>query len=124
MRDPMMLGFVTLACTYYLVLALVGLCTRPPRVRECALPTHTFAIVIPAHDEQETIGIALDSCAALDYPNDLFRVHVIADNCADDTARVAALHGACVHQRDDLLHTGKGPALEWGLKRILADSAD
>jgi len=115
-----LLGFSTVACTYYLVLALVGLFSRRPPVLESEQPTHTFLIVIPAHDEAETIGMALESCAALNYPANMFRVHVIADNCSDSTADVAAQGGARVHVRHDLLRRGKGPALEWGLKRILA----
>jgi 1,2-diacylglycerol 3-beta-glucosyltransferase len=116
-----LLSFATLVCAYYLVLALVGLFGRRPALRERQTPTHTFLIVIPAHDEEETIGTALRSCAALNYPVNMFRVHVIADNCSDQTAAVAARYGARVHVRHNPAERGKGPALRWGLERILAN---
>jgi 1,2-diacylglycerol 3-beta-glucosyltransferase len=115
-----LLSFATLACAYYLVLALVGLASRRKPVRESECPAHTFLIVIPAHNEAEMIGETLDSCKALNYPANMVRVHVIADNCTDRTAEVAAQHGVRVHVRQEPQRRGKGPALEWGLKRILA----
>jgi cellulose synthase/poly-beta-1,6-N-acetylglucosamine synthase-like glycosyltransferase len=114
-----LLSFATLVCAYYLFLALIGLYASRPPVRASEQPTHTFLIVIPAHDEENTIDTALTSCTGLDYPANMFRVHVIADNCSDRTAPVAARHGARVHVRNNPAEKGKGPALEWGLKRIL-----
>ncbi|MEO6123071.1 MAG: glycosyltransferase family 2 protein [Ilumatobacteraceae bacterium] len=72
-----------------------------------------FAVVIPAHDEQDTIGRTLASLANSSYPSGLFAVHVVADNCSDATAEVAAGFGVLVHVRDDPSSRGKGPALNW-----------
>ena len=49
-------------------------------------PLTRFAIIIPAHDEAELIGSTLDALGAVDYPQELYDVVVIADNCADETA--------------------------------------
>src|SRR5438477_4685586 len=83
------------ATAYYWVLAAVALLRRPndsipdvPQVR--------FTVVIPAHDEEPGIAATLRSCRDLDYPADLFRVVVIADNCTDGTAAVARRQGADV----------------------------
>ena len=56
----------------------------------------------------------------MDYPPDLYRVHVVADNCTDGTAAVAVRFGASAHERFDDRHRGKGAALNWLIPRVLA----
>lgn len=73
----------------------------------------TFAILVPAHDEAAMIGRTLESFAALDYPAARFTVHVVADNCTDETADIVRRSGFTVHERDDIETPGKGPALNW-----------
>ena len=79
---------------------------------------HRFAILVPAHDEEALIGDTVRSMVEVDYPADLFTVHVVADNCHDDTANVARVAGATAHQRDEPERPGKGPALGWLLDRL------
>ena len=52
------------------------------------------------------------------------RLLVVADNCTDDTAAVAAAAGAEVIARNDPEKIGKGYALEWGLQHLSADPPD
>src|SRR5262249_18472589 len=52
------------------------------------------------------------------------RVLVVADNCTDDTAVVAAAAGAEVTVRHDLMRVGKGYALDWGLRHLSVDPPD
>jgi 1,2-diacylglycerol 3-beta-glucosyltransferase len=54
----------------------------------------------------------------LDYPAELFAVHVVADNCSDRTAEFGRQGGAIVHERFDKTLKGKGYALEWLLQQI------
>lgn len=49
----------------------------------------------------------------MDYPEELFRLVVIADNCTDETARVARSAGAEVLERRDPSRKSKGHALRW-----------
>ena len=79
---------------------------------------HRFVIVVPAHDEARLIGSTVASLRGLDYPEDLFRIHVIADNCSDATAEIARGAGAEVHVRFAPDKRGKGPALQWLLQRL------
>jgi cellulose synthase/poly-beta-1,6-N-acetylglucosamine synthase-like glycosyltransferase len=107
---------------YLGVLTLFGLprCRRRPVSR---VPASRFAIVVPAHNEAVGIGATLDSFRALDYPSDLYSVHVVADNCTDDTAAVVGRHGWSAHERFAPDDPGKGPALNWVYDRLVADSA-
>jgi 1,2-diacylglycerol 3-beta-glucosyltransferase len=83
-----------------------------------------FLILIPAHNEEKLLPVLLRNLADLDYPADHFSVHVIADNCTDQTALVAQQMGAVVHQRTDLEKRGKGYALQWALDKLLKTSND
>lgn len=111
----------TVACLGYLVPALAGARRRRIAPRT---PTHTFAVLVPAHDEERTLPATLRSLARLAYPRELVRVWVVADNCADGTANAARAAGATCAERHDPARKGKGYALAFGLNRVLADPPD
>ena len=79
----------------------------------------TFAIVVPAHNEELVIQKTLKSIFAVDYPRELFDVIVIADNCTDQTANIVRSAGATAYERTNLSLVGKGYALRWGFDTIL-----
>jgi hypothetical protein len=113
-----------LCCAYYLSLAAVRLLAGEPRRPQGTGAAHTFAILIPAHDEEAALPATLRACANLDYPADRYKVYVVADNCDDGTAAVAADAGAVVLERRDDERRGKGHALAWALERILPERPD
>jgi len=113
-----------MVCAYYVFLAAVaGLLPREKRTNRAAA-TPTFAILIPAHNEEAGLPSTLLSCAELDYPADRCQVYVIADNCSDRTAAVAREAGVVCLERHDLERRGKGQALAWALERILPHGHD
>jgi cellulose synthase/poly-beta-1,6-N-acetylglucosamine synthase-like glycosyltransferase len=57
----------------------------------------------------------LASVRALEYPRDLIRAIVVADNCWDDTAGIARAAGVDVIERRNHANVGKGHALAHGL---------
>jgi cellulose synthase/poly-beta-1,6-N-acetylglucosamine synthase-like glycosyltransferase len=101
---------------YFLFLSAIALAAMLSR-RRAELPEgeprSRFLILIPAHDEEEGIATTVASCRAADYPEALFSVLVIADNCTDRTAPVAADAGARVVERFDDLKKSKGYAIEY-----------
>ncbi|MEW6398469.1 MAG: glycosyltransferase family 2 protein [Bacillota bacterium] len=105
-----------LAVSYYYMLTYLGLArpSRPP----AAPPATGFALLIPAHNEEKVLPPLLESIALQEYPRELIEVYVVADNCTDGTARVAARAGATVLERTSPLR-GKGYALQFGLREIL-----
>lgn len=80
----------------------------------------SFAVVVPAHDEELLIEHTLRSLATIDYPKERFRIFVVADNCADQTAMIARKY-ACVLERFDRQRRGKGYALKFAFERIFAE---
>lgn len=83
-----------------------------------------FAVFIPAHNEQNVIQDSLKSILAAHYPSDNFTVHVVADNCTDNTAQCARNAGVNVLERHNLLQRGKQFALEWAFNQIDLDNFD
>lgn len=74
------------------------------------------AAIIPAHDESRNLIPTLLDLKKQLKPTD--RLIVVADNCSDDTAIVAAEAGAEVLKRDNPLKVGKGYALDWAIRAL------
>ncbi len=81
-------------------------------------PTNRFLILVPAHNEERLLPDTLANLRQLDYPQSLYAVHVVADNCTDQTAVIAQQGGAVVHERFNDDQRGKGFALQWLLQRL------
>ena len=77
-----------------------------------------YGVLICARNESAVIGQLLDSIVGQTYPGELVEVFVAADNCTDDTARIARAHGAVVYERQNKLQVGKGYALRFLLGKI------
>jgi cellulose synthase/poly-beta-1,6-N-acetylglucosamine synthase-like glycosyltransferase len=79
----------------------------------------TFAILIPAHNEEVILHKLLESLSQLAYPKELYSVYVIADNCTDKTAALARqFEGVQVYERFNQEKRGKGYALNWMLQQL------
>jgi cellulose synthase/poly-beta-1,6-N-acetylglucosamine synthase-like glycosyltransferase len=78
-----------------------------------------FAVVIPAHNEENSIKSTIESLLKIDYPTDLFNIIVVADNCTDRTYEIGSSLGVTVLKRDNSLKRGKGYALRWCFDIIL-----
>lgn len=103
----------------YLQLLTAAACFAPRKTApRNGPPTSRFVIMVPAHNEEQLLPQLLESLNALDYPRELFSVHVVADNCSDGTAAQAIAHGAIAHERFNTELRGKGYALEWLLQQI------
>ncbi|KQO56673.1 hypothetical protein ASF22_09020 [Methylobacterium sp. Leaf87] len=93
-----------------------------PRSRPSPLPPsrdrRSLAVVVPAHDEERHLGATLDSVRAQLLPDD--RLVVVADNCTDRTAEVAAAAGAEVVVRQNPFARGKGYAMDAGIRHLQA----
>lgn len=116
-------GMALLVPSFYLLLLTVASLFYQSPSRRNHSPKHRFAILVPAHDEETLLPGLLKSLEELDYPPSLRRVYVVADNCSDNTAAVAADYECVVHERSDPEFRSKGYALQWLLERI-ASSGD
>ncbi|KLU61849.1 beta-monoglucosyldiacylglycerol synthase [Peptococcaceae bacterium CEB3] len=104
---------------YHLTFLLFSLHIKRPEVGTPRGPgKSTFAVFVPAHNEQRVIVSSVGSILGADYPHGQFSVFVVADNCTDRTVELARRAGAEVLERKNVLQRGKQFALEWAFQQI------
>ena len=113
---------ITIFYLYQLVISLfsfVKLKDKPYIVNK----KHKFILILPAHNEEAVIENLISSLKELDYPKDLYDIQVIADNCTDNTEKIARDMGTKVFVRTetDPNKKTKGYALQAFLKTLLSD---
>lgn len=118
-----LLVYLGTATLYLLVLAVAFFVLKEPKVSPSA-KLNRFAILIPAHNEELLISRLCESLSAINYPQELHEVFVIADNCSDRTAEICKAYPVNVLQRDDPSHLGKGFALAWALEHFELNKFD
>lgn len=87
---------------------------------------HKFGIVIPARNERDVIASTIKQILASDYPRELFDIYVVADNCTDDTAKIAREAGATVYEHfdSDPKHHKAGYGLQFLFEHLMKDHPD
>lgn len=101
------------ASAYLLLITLLSGRLPPPALSGRRL---RFDVIVPAHNEAQGIVRTITSLKRLDWPQERFRVLVVADNCTDATADIARAAGATVIERCDPDHRGKGRALSFAFQ--------
>src|SRR5262245_59887752 len=77
-------------------LAILAILARPITVL-LSLSTRTqIVVIVPAHNEKSGLTDTVQSLQQLDYPSELVRLLVVADNCEDRTAERAVASRAQV----------------------------
>jgi cellulose synthase/poly-beta-1,6-N-acetylglucosamine synthase-like glycosyltransferase len=116
------IAFGILFCTVVLfveiIAAVIGHLAPRPEEGE----RRPIAVLMPAHNESAVIAAAIRSVLPQLAIHD--RLVVIADNCSDDTAVIAATEGAEVLVRTDFAHRGKGYALDFGVRHLESNPPD
>ncbi|MBX3237300.1 MAG: glycosyltransferase family 2 protein [Nitrospiraceae bacterium] len=114
-----LLGVISFVALYQWLHAIVAMLTqRRPQEQQVDRRTK-FLILIPAHNEEDGLPATLRSLSQLRYPKALVRIVVIADRCADATAKVAREGGALCLERNDG-PGGKGAAMSWAMQQLRA----
>lgn len=103
---------------YLFVISIFGWVKRKEESADNYPPIKRFAIVVAAHNEENVIGSIVRNLANLDYPDHLYDIFVVADNCTDNTYKIAKENGAIAFKRFDDKKRGKGFALEWMFDKI------
>ena len=118
-------AIVWIITIFWLYQILVSLCSlvkikdKPLKV----VKNHKFMAIIPAHNEEAVIGNLIESLKKQDYDKDLYDIYVIADNCTDNTAKIAKEAGAIVYERFNTTKKTKGYALDWFLQQKIKENA-
>lgn len=118
-------ALILIVTVYWVYQFFVSLCSFI-KVKEKPLQVdkqHKFMMVVPAHNEETVVVSLIESLKKLDYPKELYDIFVIADNCTDNTAKVAKESGAIVYERFDEKHKTKGFALQWFFNKKIEEDA-
>lgn len=79
-----------------------------PGTREEALGKTRIAVIMPAKNEEETIGVALRSL--LDQTHKLDQIIVVLGDCKDNTPRIASAY-ALKHREIKIVHKLESPII-------------
>ena len=109
----------TAVSLYLLVLTLLSRAERtgPPESSRQV----RFDVIVPAHNEALLIQATVKNLLKLDWPEDRYRIIVVADNCTDATAKLAHEAGAQVLERHNEKKRGKGYALDYAFQYSLTN---
>ena len=122
LRDAL-IYIITILWAYNFIISLCALVKfkdKPLLVNK----NHKFMAIIPAHNEESVIANLIDSLKEQTYNKELYDIYVIADNCTDNTAKIAKESGAIVYERFNPTKKTKGYALDWFLKQKIKENAD
>lgn len=108
---------------FYLLLMLLILfgMHKKPGVSKASLPF--VSVIVPARNEEGSIGACIDSLLRQNYPPDLFEIIIVNDGSEDRTAEIVESHCArdsrvklLASLTESSLPPGKARALETGLR--------
>ena len=118
-------ALVWIITIFWLYQIVVSLCSLV-KIKDKPLlenKNHRFMAIIPAHNEEAVVGNLVESLRKQNYDKNLYDIYVIADNCTDNTAKIAKEAGAIVYERFDENKKTKGYALDWFLKQKIKEKA-
>jgi len=110
---------LTICFGYQIVYALLGVFIHQKKMT--TKKRYKYAVLISARNEEAVIGELIKSLKTQNYPKNLLKVFVCADNCTDQTALIAKNAGAIVYERNNREQIGKGYALGFLLSKIRGD---
>lgn len=119
-------ALIWIITVFWLYQLMVSLCSlvklkdKPLKIKK----DHKFMAIIPAHNEEAVVANLIESLKNQNYNKQLYDIYVIADNCTDNTAKVAKKAGAIVYERFDETKKTKGYALNWFLQQKIKENAD
>ena len=111
------LGIFYINQVFFLIMSIF----LPKKKYPEAKKNHNYGVIIAARNEENVLGDLIDSIRNQNYPDELIHIFVVADNCSDNTAKVAREKGAIVFERFDEIKKGKSYALDFAFKNIFKD---
>ncbi len=119
------IAFVFLLCYLYQFFYTFYMLFSNEKVRVVEnFKMNKFGVIVAARNEEAVIGQLLDSINNQNYPKELIKLFVIADNCTDSTAAVSAKKGAIVYERFNDKLIGKGYALDYIFDDLIKNDDD
>jgi len=133
--DILTLGYVVLGVAALALLPALFACLRLAtltlfsifhfKTRPRKNPSAKIAVLLYAHNQEFFVEKAVrEIITATEYPQELFDVVVVADNCDDSTSYLATFAGARTLERIDKIEEGRHFALEWAFAKLMTEEYD
>lgn len=106
------LNVITLGSLLYFGITSLFVMIKDRHVSEF-VPKTKFAVLIAARNEEKVLPHLLSSLNNQSYPDELYDVYVIPNNCTDNTQSVAAQNGAKIVDVSSTDVKSKGEALKY-----------
>lgn len=106
---------------YFLIVGLF--CLKKPKDSARSVPQTRFACLIAARNEENVISQLVDSLRRQDYPDELYDIYVIPNNCTDRTEERARLAGAKIFRCHGTVRQ-KGDALHQAVAHLMGEDYD
>jgi cellulose synthase/poly-beta-1,6-N-acetylglucosamine synthase-like glycosyltransferase len=110
------------AISFFFQLVMIIFCWLPEKHFAKSEDFHRIAIVIAARNEEAVVSASVRLfLEKQNYPKDKYDVYVVADNCTDRTAEIAAKAGAkvIVHNDSDPDHHRASYAVQYAFAQIM-----
>ncbi len=101
---------------YFVITGLFAFKESKTKVRQHVAKTK-FAILIAARNEEQVIGDLIASLKAQKYPDNLYDIYVLVNNCTDNTLGVSKSAGAKIINVNTPVKT-KGEVLKFAFQRL------
>ena len=101
---------------YFIVTGLLAFKKEKPKVRAYRARTK-FAVLIAARNESLVIGDLIKSLKEQNYPEDLYDIYALINNCTDNTYEVAKKAGAKT-MNVTVPVKSKGDVLKFAFKKL------
>lgn len=108
----------TIAVVYFYQLIINLISIFAHKKFPVAQEKHKYIILTSARNEENIVAQFVKGIRRVDYDQDLLEIHLIADNCTDNTAEIARKLGIKVFERNDLTKIGKSYALSYYFNEI------
>lgn len=121
--NTVIMAFFAIIYIHQIVLIIISIFHKPKRY-PITMKLHSYAYVIAARNEENVITNLIKSIYSQNYPKNKMKIFVVADNCTDQTAKVAREAGAIVYERFNTEKKGKSYAIDYLFKMIRLDGHD
>ncbi len=109
--------------TFYFALIVVASTIKPRKKTDNELQNvhKNLIVVIYSHNNEKTIVNLLERLNKQNYPKANYQVHIILDNCTDDSSnKLEFVGGAKLWRLSDEVPLGKDKAVSWLLENLMS----
>lgn len=107
---------------YFLAVVLASMKkSKSAKPADLSLNYNKLAVIVYSHDNERTAACLLEQLNKQDYPKENYQVHIILDNCRDNSAnKLEFIGGAKIWRLTGGEVQGKDKAVSWVLENLMS----